>query len=84
MLFGLLVGCSDFGVKDFLLFVFFGVFCCSVFVVISMLPNCKAEISKVSQHVWIEECQGVFVLEVSDGVVSEVCLEPCRGISTTE
>jgi hypothetical protein len=63
VLFGLLVGCSDFGVEDFLLFVFCGVVCCSMYyVVISVLPNHKAEIPEVSHKGWSEVCRGVFIV----------------------
>ena len=69
VLFRLLVGCSDFGVGNFLLFVSCGVGCCSVYVIIFMLPNREAEIPEVSHKGWSEVCRGVFVIEVSEGVV---------------
>ena len=60
VLFALLVGCTDFGVEEgFLLFVFCGVVCCSVYVIIPVLPNRKAEIPEVSHKV----CHGVCIVE---------------------
>jgi hypothetical protein len=71
-------------VRVFLLFVFCGVVCCSVYVVIPVLPNRKAEIPEVSHKGGSEVCRGVFIVEVSEGVVLIVCFEPCRGDSTAE
>jgi hypothetical protein len=44
------IGCSNFGVEGFLLFVFCGVVRCSVYVVVPVLPNREAEIPKVSHR----------------------------------
>jgi hypothetical protein len=84
VLFGLLVGCSNFGVKCFLLFVFCGVVRCSVDVVIPVLPNREAEVPKVSHKGWSKVCRGIFVMKVSERVVLVVCSEPRCGDSTAE
>ena len=69
MLVRLLVSCSDFGVKGVLLFFFCGVICCAMDFVIPVFPNREAEIPEVSHKGWSEVCRGVFVIEVSEGVV---------------
>ena len=84
MLFGLLVDCSDFGVEDFFLFVFCGVVRCSVYVIVSVLPNRDTEIPEVSHKGWSDVCCDVFVVEVSEGVILVVCLKPRRGGATAE
>ena len=84
VLFGLLVGCSNFGVEGFLLFVFCCVVRCSVDGVIPVLPNREAEVPEVTHKGWSKVCRGIFVMKVFEGVVLVVCSEPRCGDSTAE
>ena len=52
--------------------------------VIPVFPNREAEIPEVSHKGWSEVCIGIFIMEVSEGVVLVLCLEPRRGDSTAE
>ena len=53
--------------------------------VIPVFPNREAEIPEVSHKGWSEVCRGVFIMEVSEGVVLVVCSEPrCAGDSAAE
>jgi hypothetical protein len=55
-----------------------------VYFVVPVFLNREAEIPEVSHKGWSEMCRGVFIMEVSEGVVLVVCSEPRRGDSTAE
>ena len=53
--------------------------------VVPVFPNSESEIPEVPNEGWSEVCRGIFIMEVPEGVVLVVCLEPlCRGDSTAE
>ena len=50
--------------------------------VVPVFSNSEAEISEVSNEGWSEVCHGIVSMEVPEGVVLVVYLEPCHGDST--